>query len=251
MNHNNINKNILGILGGLGPIASAHLLKQIYENIPEYNIEQTLPNIILWSDPTLPDRSSFILQGKLKELQEALLKPLNSLLDSGATKLLICCYTAYAVATNFPNNVKAHLIDLPRLAIESVNLKQNKILILCTLGSRLTNIFNNFANIPTSNFIFPSSEDHIILHDIIYRIKKGEKIKSSTIDLYRIILNYEINGVLFGCSELSLCTNELRQHIAENSNRITVYDPLEKFISILHHNANFPLYNDIYHKFIA
>ena len=48
---------LLGILGGMGPLASAEFLKTIYE-YGTRDLEQRSPACILYSDPTFPDRTS-------------------------------------------------------------------------------------------------------------------------------------------------------------------------------------------------
>ena len=46
----------LGILGGMGPLTSAEFLKTIYEvNIS--GPEQDAPACVLYSDPSVPDRT--------------------------------------------------------------------------------------------------------------------------------------------------------------------------------------------------
>ena len=52
----------LGILGGMGPLASAKFLSTVYRlNLVEP--EQEAPNCILLSDPSFPNRTKAILAG--------------------------------------------------------------------------------------------------------------------------------------------------------------------------------------------
>lgn len=46
----------LGVLGGMGPLASAEFLKTIYE-CSVAGGEQRSPSVIMYSDPTFPDRT--------------------------------------------------------------------------------------------------------------------------------------------------------------------------------------------------
>ena len=45
---------LLGIVGGLGPLASAEFLKTLYEENP-FEVEQEGPACLLLSDPNVPD----------------------------------------------------------------------------------------------------------------------------------------------------------------------------------------------------
>ena len=58
----NPRSNVLGVVGGMGPLASAEFVKTIYE----YGLnrrEQESPSVVLVSDPTFPDRTSVSWQG--------------------------------------------------------------------------------------------------------------------------------------------------------------------------------------------
>jgi aspartate racemase len=53
-------RNIIGILGGMGPVASAEFLKTIYEDQLDPD-EQGAPIVMMYSDPTFPDRTKAFL----------------------------------------------------------------------------------------------------------------------------------------------------------------------------------------------
>ena len=55
-------KRVLGVVGGAGPLASAEFIKTIYEcSLGER--EQEAPVVLLYSDPTFPDRTEALLAG--------------------------------------------------------------------------------------------------------------------------------------------------------------------------------------------
>ena len=85
---------VLGILGGMGPLASAEFLRTIYEcNAAEF--EQDRPACILLSNPRFPDRTDAILRGAAEEVLSPLAESLRSLLGQGATRLVVCCITLH------------------------------------------------------------------------------------------------------------------------------------------------------------
>lgn len=61
----------LGILGGMGPLASAEFLRTLYELNITYP-EQNSLSCILLSDPTIPDRTQAILDGSIEEISARL-----------------------------------------------------------------------------------------------------------------------------------------------------------------------------------
>ncbi len=100
----NIRPKMLGILGGMGPLASAEFLKTIYEyNLP-LTSEQDTPKVILYSDPSFPDRTELLLKGNEIMLQNILLEVLPRLIDLGVTKIIICCITSHYLLPRLPQD---------------------------------------------------------------------------------------------------------------------------------------------------
>ena len=57
-----MNTNILGVLGGMGPLASAHFMTRLTLLTPASRDQDHIPTI-LWSDPRVPDRTLGRLSG--------------------------------------------------------------------------------------------------------------------------------------------------------------------------------------------
>src|SRR5689334_6778827 len=62
-NNSTIEREVWGVLGGLGPLASAEFLATIYEHA-DASEEQRLPAVLLFSDPAIPDRTEALLCGR-------------------------------------------------------------------------------------------------------------------------------------------------------------------------------------------
>ncbi|HSK80880.1 MAG TPA: aspartate/glutamate racemase family protein [Thermoanaerobaculia bacterium] len=75
----------IGILGGMGPLASAEFLGTLYRA----NIDA--PVCVMISDPTVPDRTERILRGDTGELAERLASTLAELAMMGADAIVIAC----------------------------------------------------------------------------------------------------------------------------------------------------------------
>lgn len=59
---------LLGVLGGMGPLASAEFVNTVYRlNMTEP--EQQAPALVLRSDPSIPDRTAAILSGDTQDSQ--------------------------------------------------------------------------------------------------------------------------------------------------------------------------------------
>src|SRR4051794_23649290 len=78
-------ENVLGIVGGLGPLASAEFLKTIYKQSPRER-EQEAPRVLLYSDPTFLDRTEALLNGSDSQLLDQLVEALTRLRHIGASR---------------------------------------------------------------------------------------------------------------------------------------------------------------------
>src|ERR1041385_7963248 len=104
-------RKVLGIVGGLGPLASAEFLKTVYE----YGIgenEQDAPMVLMYSDPTFPDRTDAFLAGESELLLTRLTGALQCLADAGASRFVICCMTIHHLLPSLPVHLGARVISM-------------------------------------------------------------------------------------------------------------------------------------------
>src|SRR4051812_16388129 len=104
----------LGILGGVGPLASARFLGSIYR-AAEANLEQEAPRVILASDPSFPDRTANLLRGERKILIQKTEEQIALLLTAGATHIVICCFTLHEILQEVNAKLRKTVISLPNL----------------------------------------------------------------------------------------------------------------------------------------
>ena len=130
----------LGILGGLGPLASAEFLKTIYEfNMTD--LEQQSPICILYSDPTFPDRTDAILSGADDLLVNLLIESLEKLFHLGVSKVVIVCVTIHYFLPKVPAPFRKKIISLVDLIVKEILATDQKHLLLCTNATVKTGIF--------------------------------------------------------------------------------------------------------------
>ena len=83
---------ILGVLGGMGPLASAHFMTRLTLLTPAQTDQDHVP-AVLWSDPRVPDRT-LARRGGPSPLP-ALLHGVRGLLAAGCGAIAIPCNTAH------------------------------------------------------------------------------------------------------------------------------------------------------------
>lgn len=84
---------LLGVLGGMGPLATVDFLAKLVEETPAQRDAEHVP-VVVYSVPQIPDRPKAILEGGESPLP-AMLAGIRTLKGAGATCIVIPCNTAH------------------------------------------------------------------------------------------------------------------------------------------------------------
>ena len=87
------NPPLLGVLGGMGPLAAADFLKKLVEETPAASDQQHIP-YVAWGVPQIPDRPAAIL-GRGESPLPQMLRGIAALKQAGAQAIAIACNTAH------------------------------------------------------------------------------------------------------------------------------------------------------------
>ena len=217
---------VLGICGGMGPFASAEFLKTIYELNPA-RVEQELPKCILYSDPSLVDRTESVKTGDKAALTNRLVEILEQLDLLGSDKIVVCCVTSHCFLSSVPPRLHEKLISLVDLIVDEAIARRKKHLMLCTIGARLSGVFKNHERWPEAEryIVFPAEEEQCTIHNMIYRLKLNPDDDSAIPCLERLLEKYRLDAFISGCTEIHLLTRQLMRR-GRNVNRCSFIDPL-------------------------
>jgi aspartate racemase len=198
--------NVLGIVGGMGPWASAEFLRTIYEhNLGER--EQDAPSVIMFSDPTFPDRTEAFLAGDSDPLLEKLSKVLGHLLEAGATDVVLCCMTIHYLLPRLSPHLRRPVISLLDIIFAHVIRSRERYLLVCSTGTQQLRLFQNHEQWPLakSYIILPEEEDQNRIHrELIYPIKKNPDLDTLLPLLESMLDRYQVGSFIAGCSEVHL-----------------------------------------------
>lgn len=218
-------REILGIVGGLGPMASAEFLKTVYE----YGIgenEQDAPIVLMYSDPTFPDRTDAFLAGESEQLLARLTGVLQCLSDAGASRFVICCMTIHHLLPSLPAHLSARVVSLLDVIFDNLKPPERHLLI-CSTGTRRLELFQSHPQWEKHNsqIVLPDDDDQNRIHrELIYPIKKSPDFGRLKLLLEALLERYEVDDFIAGCSEIHV----LAKHVF-NSDRTVGYrclDPL-------------------------
>ncbi len=164
---------ILGVLGGMGPAASAEFLRLLAVRAPAES-DQHHPVTYLLSDPTIPDRSSAIL-GLGEDPSPLLEKRLKTLVEWGANLLAVPCNTAHYFIDRFRDRLPVPLIHIVEETVGSASrLDPGGAWLLATKGTMESGLYQQYAEKTRYPFFAPSEEDQQTVQRSINLVKAGK-----------------------------------------------------------------------------
>lgn len=202
----------LGVIGGLGPLASAAFLRMLYAVPPKPGVEQEWPEVVVVSDPTFPPRTPINLQRKSDEVVARLNTVANSLLSLGCDAVVICCCSAHCVVPELAPSIRQAIISLPDLSLESaMRTGLRQIALFCAEGARVMGVFQRSSSWPAaqSQIRAISGEDQLVLQSVIEGLKLGMPPAEAWRRLQGILDEHRDEGIIFGCTELHIISDWL------------------------------------------
>lgn len=201
-----MNKKTLGILGGMGPSATVDLFKMIVDNT-EASSDQEHIHILIDCNTNIPDRTEAILHGAESPVKE-LTRSARTLEDAGADFLIIPCNTAHYFIDSVRSSVNIPVLNMIEITGREIQKRGlSDAIILCTEGTRATNIYKDTLLLLGVNAIYPDDELQKEVTHIIYEgVKKGEpSLDPSHFNLLLRKLEEEYHAIsVLGCTELPL-----------------------------------------------
>jgi len=199
-------REVMGIVGGLGPLASAEFLRTVYE----YGIgenEQDAPIVLMHSDPTFPDRTDSFLAGESELLLARLTTALQCLSDAGASRFVICCMTIHHLLPSLPVHLGARVVSLLDVIFDNLERPPRRHLLICSNGTRRLELFQQHRQWERhkSEIVLPDDHDQNKIHqELIYPIKKRPDFRRLKLLLEALLQRYEVDSFIAGCSEIHL-----------------------------------------------
>ncbi|MDR2569355.1 MAG: amino acid racemase [Oscillospiraceae bacterium] len=205
-----MNNSLLGIIGGLGTQASAWFYKRLHA-LQNVNTEQEYMDILLYSIPSMPDRTAYIT-GKSKDSPlGALIHAAQTLETAGVSHIAIPCVTSHFFYDDISKAVSIPIVNIleetVRVVISSGN--RYKVCLLATDGTIEGRVFHTMFEKASIDLMTPSREHQAELMTLIYDIKRAVTVNHEVLD--KIIAKSLENGaetVILGCTELCIAAKE-------------------------------------------
>ena len=162
----------LGVLGGMGPAATAEFQRLLATKAPA-DVDQEHPRMIVYSHTVTPDRTTFLL-GKGPDPEPYLIDGLKTLIGWGADRLVVTCNTAHYFIDKFRDQIDRPIIHIIDETIRTCQERSPEgAWLTATLGTMNTGIYQKHAEACGYNFLIPSKEMQVTIHDITDQVKGG------------------------------------------------------------------------------
>lgn len=221
-----MNDKVIGILGGMGPEATADLFLKIIKST-KVNSDQDHYRIIIDNNPKIPDRTKYIL-GLEENPLPAIIETGKNLEKAGVDIACIPCITSHYFIEEVQKNLEIPILN--SLAQTNKYIEKNytnttKIGILATTGTINTKLFEKY--IKNVNIIYPDKNTQN--NNVMEAIYSEKGIKNGNTNGYPLNLLIEAsnkliqNGaeiIISGCTEIALVLKQC--HIS-----VPLLDPMK------------------------
>ena len=206
---------MLGIIGGMGPMASA-LFYDMISSKTDASCDQENLDLILLSHAGMPDRTRAILskdEAQIEEVRSKLLADAMFLQNAGCTAIAVTCNTAHYFVNMIEGEIDIPFIHLIRETAEAVASKfgAKKVAVLATDGTIETKLYQDELSKRGVIAFTPKAEvQALVMHEIYDCIKSG---KPADEEIWQKIEEYVkaegCEAAVLACTELSVVRKEL------------------------------------------
>ena len=207
----------IGVIGGLGPMASVYYLKLLVE-MTKADKDQEYPRIYMECLPDIPDRTKYILGESTDSPYPMLMKAAKELEAIGADVITIPCITSYCFYKKIQDGVKIPIINLPEEIVKHlIEHNVRSVGIMATTGTVKCGILEDECKKCGISVLLPEEKVQGMVMDIIYKqIKRGRAVDWKMVDeVMTYFIERGADKIILGCTELPLLKGMLYEGIRD------------------------------------
>ena len=137
---------VLGVLGGMGPMATAYFYQRLVHATPATSDQAHIP-VVIWGDGRVPDRTQYLL-GRGPSPLPAMTRAVHGLRAAGVDAIAVPCNTAHAFVSELEAACGVRFIDMIRATTYAVTIEHPgavRIGVLGTRGTRIARLYESAA----------------------------------------------------------------------------------------------------------
>jgi len=201
----------LGIIGGLGPLASADFYQKLTELTPARADTDHLP-LVLLSLPQIPDRTEAILNGSDAVLK-SLLAAVRTLDQFGIECIAMPCNTAHHWFDELTHATGAEIVHIVESVVEDMarGFGGRRVALLATPGTLSSGFYQDRLLAAGYEVCRPSAPEFQPLVDKAIHDVKAGVVAEAAVALKAALAHCRAEGVeagILACTELSVMSRE-------------------------------------------
>jgi aspartate racemase len=202
------NQRVLGVLGGMGPLASAQFMVRLTLLTPAARDQDHIPTV-LWSDPRVPDRTIGTLSGGDNPLPW-LLHGIEGLKRAGCGAIAIPCNTAhgwYDAMRDAAGIPILHIVDATAAELRRMGIDSGTIGVMGTQATLAMRLYQDRLGTLGWDCIVPSQDEMDRLVSPAIALVKANRVADAYQPLAAVVRNLGERGassVVLGCTEIPL-----------------------------------------------
>jgi len=199
------NKRMLGVLGGMGPLASAEFMRVLTLLTPATRDQDHIPTI-LWSDPRVPDRTQARNHGGEDPLP-ALLRGIRGLEAAGCSAIAIPCNTAHGwfdamqAATPLPI---LHIVDAAAADLQHQGVRGGRIGLMGTTATLEMRLYQERLGVECLTPSAAMMESHVMPAVALVKANRVAEAYAPLVEVARHLHAQGADAVVLGCTEIPL-----------------------------------------------
>lgn len=196
----------LGVIGGLGPIATAYFYELMIK-MTDAQVDQEHIEMLIYSKPSIPDRTAYIIGKSFDNPVLPMVDIGRTLVDMGAENIAIPCITAHYFHKTLSEGIRAPIIHAIKETAHYLKAQGiNCVGIMATEGTIHSGIFQQELKDCGISMVQPNTENQHVVSELIYKnIKANKPIDFQKFE--RVSGQLRRDGaqvIILGCTELSL-----------------------------------------------
>lgn len=214
----------VGILGGMGPEATAEFYRKLIELTPAANDQEHLP-VIMLSDPRVPDRTDYIL-GSGQPFLPFLRQLACDLERYGADFIAMPCNTAHLFWQELSDAVGIPFLNILEETVDeiesTVGSDSVQIGVLATVGTIRSVLYQTALRKRGITALIPPESVQREVHGVIKSVKadvQREDSRKRVEGAVQALCDEGADGVILGCTELGL--------VGDLESNVPVFDSLD------------------------
>jgi aspartate racemase len=199
---------VLGVLGGMGPLASAHFMLRLTLLTPAKRDQDHIP-AVLWSDPRVPDRNAARL-GTGPDPLPWLMRGIDGLKAAGCGAVAIPCNTAHGWFEPMARDAGVpilHIVDAAATDLRRLGITGGTIGLMGTEATLAMRLYQDRLGSAGWNIIEPDAAQMQRLVTPAIAAVKANHVAEAYRPLAEVVNSLAARGascVVLGCTEIPL-----------------------------------------------